>query len=363
MFKRVSIIVLIAAFLGAIAYFWPKGNLPVRKSAGIGTEPELHAGSRYPLDWDRELSGRPDRESLDSLRRKLLAMSAPEAVGQIEGFLASGKDRSTGLSFEIGADGAMEGWPTLRVFLLDLLLGIDPAEAARISRELLGSPTTADEWAISLRNVARGETDDGNRDFLKAKTEELISNPEWRAQPSVGYLNAFDVLVHTGATESSPLLSSLIQDKDRRDLAHAGFLTLDRLVQRDPVDMLARLQADRALQESRPEMTAQQFARADLRDARQRELVKAWLLDPARTPLELRNFAGTYPNNNRMISHNLLTSEERVSGAELGAHDREVLPLIRRWRADPAFGSLSPYLETMDTRLSQFVKSAEESSR
>ena len=68
------------------------------------------------------------------------------------------------------------------------------------------------------------------RDYLRAKTEELITNPEWQQNPSVGYLNAFDVLVHVGATESTPLLSDLIQRKDRRDLAHAGFLALDRLV-------------------------------------------------------------------------------------------------------------------------------------
>ena len=145
--------------------------------------------------------------------------------------------------------------------------------------------------------------------FLQRKTEELIANPAWQADPSIGYLNAFDVLVHIEATGSAPLLSDLVQRKDRKDLAHAGFLTLDRLVQRQPTDLLGRLAADRALQESRPEMVAQQFARADVRDSEQREILKAWLLDPARTSVELRSFAGVYPNNNRFVSNNLLTVE------------------------------------------------------
>ena len=163
---------------------------------------------------------------------------------------------------------------------LDLLLELDPEAAARISREILSSKTSADEWAIALRNVAKGERIERNRDYLRTRAEELITNPEWQAQPSIGYLNAFDVLVYTEAVESSPLLSGLIQRKDRRDLAHASFLTMDRLVQRRPLDMLTRLKADRALQESRPEMTAQQFARADLRDISQQAIVKSWLLDP-----------------------------------------------------------------------------------
>lgn len=358
MSKRFLFILPVAACVGLLVYLLSQGNKP----AGEAKKPVTTADAKTPepVEWDRVIRDRPGKESLESLRGRLREMSAAEAVAEIEKFLASGKDGATGLEFEIGSSGTMKGWPTLRVFLLDLLLEIDPATAARIGREILAKSTTPDEWALALRNVARGEGDGANSDFLRTKAEELIANPEWRLKPSVGYLNAFDVLVHTHATASSPLLSGLIQDKDRRDLAHAAFLTLDRLVQREPVAMLERLQADRALQASRPEMTAQQFARADLRDERQRELVKTWLLDPSRTPLELKNFAGTFPNNNKMISNNLLTTEERVSGQDLRAHDREVLAIVKQWREDAAFESVSEHLGAMDARLSEFVKGAEE---
>ena len=360
MSKRILVLLLIAACAGMIIYLLPKRDKPVGGGETNRTETAADKKAPEPVEWDRVIRDRPGRESLDSLRGRLREMSAAEAVAEIEGFLASGKDGATGLEFEISSGGAMKGWPTLRVFLLDLLLEIDPAAAARIGREILATSTTADEWALALRNVARGEGKEANQDFLRTKAEDLIANPKWREKPSVGYLNAFDVLVHTRATVSSPLLSGLIQDKERRDLAHAAFLTLDRLVQREPVAMLERLQADRALQESRPEMTAQQFARADLRDERQRELVKTWLLDPLRTPTELRNFAGTFPNNNKMISNNLLTSEERVSGEDLRAHDREVLAIVKQWREDAAFESVAEHLGTMDARLSEFVKGEKE---
>ncbi|HEY1122533.1 MAG TPA: hypothetical protein VGE67_13065, partial [Haloferula sp.] len=243
------------------------------------------------------LGGAPDatevRNEFQKLRQSLAAMPKDEAIALIRGFLASGQDRTTGLSFEIAGDGSLTEWPTFRTFLLDALLAIDPAAAAAISREILAKPTTADEWALALRNVGSVENDPA---FLRSKTEELITNSGWQANPSIGYLNAFDVLVHIESTASTPLLSSLIQRKDRRDLAHAGFLTLDRLVQRQPVDELSRLASDTALQQSRPEMVAQQFARADVRDPAQQSLVKAWLLDPSRKHTELRAFAGVYPN-------------------------------------------------------------------
>jgi hypothetical protein len=301
-------------------------------------------------------SGKDDtRQSLTDLRKSLVEMPKDEALALTRGFLASGEDRATGLSFEIARDGSLTEWPSFRTFLLDVVSTVDPTAAAAIGREILATPTSADEWALALRNVGRGEEIDGSAAFLQRKTEELIANPAWQARPSIGYLNAFDVLVHIGATGSTPLLSELVQRKDRKDLAHAGFLTLDRLVQREPVDVLGRLAADRSLRQSRPEMVAQQFARADVRDAGQREILRTWLLDPARTSAELRSFTGVYPNNNRFVSNNLLTVESAQSGGDLAAHDRAALETVTAWTADAAFEPVREHLVVMLSRLREFV--------
>ena len=289
------------------------------------------------------------------MQEELRALPADQAVARIQAFLDSGKDRKTGLGFAIGAGGTMKEWPTLRTFLVDALLAIDAQAAARISRGILSKPGNADEWALALRNLGRVETAAETRELLIERTQALINNPEWQADPSVGYLNAFDTLVHTDATESIPLLSGLIQKKDRKDLAHAGFLTLDRLVQRNPVDALQRLTANRTLSASRPEMVAQQFARADLRDNSQREIVRKWLLDPSRTPTELQSFAGVYPNNNQFVSHNLLSTSTQPTGAELATHDRAALEIISSWQKDPAFQPVAEQLRTMVARLNQFT--------
>lgn len=295
-------------------------------------------------------------DSLSQLRSELHSMEKVRAVEVIRSFLRGGRDRSTGMEFEISDGGNLKSWPTLRVFLLDVVAAIDPAAAMEISREILAKPTSADEWALALRNIGRsGRTPDSDA-FLRIKTSELIHNPAWQSQPSIGYFQAFDLLVHTEATSESPLLSSMIQrGGERKDLAHAAFLTLDRLVQRKPADMLQRLSVDTALRESHPEMAAQQFARADLRDPAQKVIVERWLLDPTRTSRELHAFAGVFPNQNRFVSKNLLTNSPPVSEADLAALDREVLSIIRHWQTAPGFLPVKRYLDEMEMRLGQFT--------
>ena len=351
----------VTIWLGVI-WWWGSGPAETKSSPDILKSPSdrterIVSPAKIPLvsSFDR-LGLNPDSlESLKDLQAKLGSMNPAESVAWIRDFLKTGRDKPTGLTFEIGADHAMKKWPTFRTFLLDALRFIDPAAAAEISREILAKPTTADEWALALRNIGLANTSQESNALLLAKTEALIKNPVWQANPSVGYLNAFDVLVHIGATETTPLLSSLIRRKDRKDLAHAAFLTLDRLVQKEPADVLARIASDRTLQQNRPEMAAQQFARADLRDPAQREIMRSWMLDPSRTGTELNSFAGVYPNNNQFISNNLLTTKAAQSGAELADHDRAALEILNAWSSNSAFAAVKVHLATMIARLNQFV--------
>lgn len=302
------------------------------------------------------LAGGPAKAEPARLKQALLAVPPDEAAAAILAFLRGGRDCPTGLEFQIGSGGNLASSPTLRTLLLDLLFSISPAAAAEISHEILRQPTSADEWALALRNLGRGARTPESDAFLAAKTVELIRHPAWQADPSVGYLNAFDVLVHTEALATAPLLASFVGNRDRKDLAHAAFLTLDRLVQRRPREMLAFVAADAALQQGRPEMTAQQMARADLRDPAQRDIVGRWLRDPARRPTHLHAFAAVFPNHNQFVSHNLLSSDVGPSGTALAAHDREVLPILESWSADPGFSTVREHLEVMTARLRGFIR-------
>ena len=98
------------------------------------------------------------------------------------------------------------------------------------------------------------------------------------------------------------------------------------------------------------------FARADVRDAKQRAILESYLLDPQRSPGELEKFAATYPNANYMVSYNLLTQTATPGGAELAARDREALRVVQEWLDDARFAGLGQHLQTMKSRLEQFVK-------
>jgi hypothetical protein len=257
----------------------------------------------------------------------------------------------------VGDHGFLTDPSSLRVALLDWLALIDLKTAGEVASRILSSPTISDEWAVSLRNYARATPTTDSFDFLRKKTEELIRNPEWREKQSVGYFEAFDVLVYTKAVESSGLLTELVSDvsPEGRSYAHASYLTLDRLMIAEPVSMMMELAARPELGEVRGQMVANMFARADLRESEQRDLVRAYLLDPSRTQAELAAFSGVYPNNNYSISKNLLTGNDSRTNEELVAHDRAALEIVQSWLGDPAFESVKPHVEQMHKRLEIFV--------
>lgn len=294
------------------------------------------------------------RRVLGELRAWLRSLPADRAAALIRGYLDSLADIAVPLDFAIAADGSLETAPTLRVWLLDTLTLVAPQAAAEYAQRVLASSNSADEWAVALRGYGMGRPDDTT--FLKAKAGELLARTDWRAKPSSGYLEAFDVLVHTRASEFTPQLATLVKDKQNRAVGHAAFLTLDRLIQQDVAKVLTQLQSQPELMTGREQTRANYFARADVRDPQQRTLLESYLLDPRRTPEELDTFAGIYPNANFMISHNLLTRTATPAGEDLAAHDREALKVVESWLSDPRFATQHARLEAIQRRLRQFVR-------
>ena len=302
------------------------------------------------------------RKILLDLRTYLGTLPPAEASGAIIQFLAQGSlDADTGLGFNIGPNGFLKDHPSLRVALIDWLGQIDIKAAGLLAGQILNSPTNADEWSVCLRNYARSKPTSDSFDFLRTKTEQLIRNPAWRNSPTAGYFEAFDVLVYSKATESTSLLVELVSDRTAagRPVAHASFLTLDRLVLEEPAEMFRQFAALPELARARGPMVANMLARADLRDAGQRDLARNYLLDPNRSQQELEGFADAYPNANRSLSQNLLTGNKSPDPRDLIAHDRAALDVVDGWSKEPAFQKILSHLETMRHRLATFVGQVE----
>jgi hypothetical protein len=296
------------------------------------------------------------RKLLAELRAKLSAMPANEAVAAIKQFLDSKVDASTHLGFKVAKNGLLDDAPTLRTFLLDELARIDPAAAADYSKIILAGKDSPDEWAVALRNLARGDTSADGRALLEQKTGEMLQYQPWQQNPSVGFLEAFDTAVYIGGTSLMPVLTEMIQQQNNSAVAHASFLALDRLVINNPTTTLAALLADPNSMQGREATRADYFARANVRDPQQKKILENYLLNPQISPAEIEAFAGVFPNANYMISPNLLTQSQTPDRAALVNRDVESLRAVQGWITDPRFAQLLPSLQKMQVRLAGFVQ-------
>ncbi|BCX48974.1 hypothetical protein HAHE_28820 [Haloferula helveola] len=332
-----------------------EGETP--ESAEVLSETEEEAMNRIEEVFeslrsaDGELSS---RELLSDLKMELLLMPSDEASEAIVSFLKDdSRNVATGLRFGLGLDHQLDSAPTLRVALLDWLGKIDPEKAAELAVSILSTSGDPNEWAICLRNKALGDPSQESLDFVEKKALEMIRRSDWRTKPTISYLESFDVLVHTKSTAAVPVLAEMVSDrgKEGEAVAHAAFLTLDRLVQLAPEKSMKRLMEDLSVAESRPTMLAQVVARADLRDAAQRSCVEAYLLDPERSPAEIEAFAAIFPNANFMVSDNLVSETVIPAGAELEARERAALGVIDGWMAEERFEPVRSSLERIRERL------------
>lgn len=285
------------------------------------------------------------------VRAALRQMDKGEALDWILTQWRGGDDFVTELDLELGTGQNIVGWPSWRTFLLDMLFQIDPAAAGDISTELLGTSESPDEWAVAMRNLGRLG---GHADLLKVKAAELLQRKEWQKNPSAGYLESFDVIVHTRHTALAPALLDHCDSRDEKAVRHASYLTLDRLLLAAPEKVLPELARNASLHPQSGLMLSNMVARADVRDPVQKEAVEVYLLDPKRTAEELRGFASVFPNVNMAVSDNLLTRAATVEGADLADRDRASLAVVAAWLADARFARWREPLQQSYQRLTGF---------
>lgn len=294
--------------------------------------------------------------ALAELKTTIASGSTNEISLAIRRLLDAKTDAPTGQGFKIGKGGFLAEAPTLRAWLLDQLGQIDPAAAAEYAKMILSSKDSPDEWALALRNLALGDTSADAKKLLADKTGELLNFNDWQQNPSASYLEAFDTAVYLGGTNFVPTLAGMVSLQDNPALAHAAFLSLDRLVINDPAAMLTALLAQPELMQGREQTRADYFARADVGDPRQLDLLQNYLLQTGAA--ELQQFAGVFPNANFMISANLLTQSPSLEQAEIKRRDAASLKVVQQWLDDPRFAKVRPELEKIQVRLQEFVRQA-----
>lgn len=294
----------------------------------------------------------PNEAAVEELRRTLLAADPRQAIRAIEDFLAEGRDAATGGEFSLGEKGALASAPTLRVLLLDVLgqisRGTRSDAAAKVSRAILESKDSADEWALALRNVAWHEP--GAKPYLAGKMREMLAHEPWRARPSAGMLEAFDVIVFAEDTALVPDLAAM-QRTGSRELQYAAAIALDRLAEQGPLEVMTYLNTHPTELADRPLLRADYYAKADLAQIAQRAAVEIYLGRPDVTAEEKVKLLKGLATPATFVAETLLTEPPPPDDgtARLAALARATSD----WLAAERFPDLRPHLQQLQQRLAQ----------
>jgi hypothetical protein len=289
---------------------------------------------------------------LDWLRRRLLAAEPGEALAAIAAFLGTGKDARTGESFTIGKGGELSGAPTFRVALLDLFGRIcrdnGSNEAGIFSRSLLERKTSADEWAVALRNIAWSTP--GDRSYLAGKIREMFAYQPWRQQPSAGYLEAFDIAVFSRDVTLVTELGDMVQSEDDAT-KRAAAIALDRFSEMAPLDVMTYLNGHPSEFSDRPFLRADYYSRADLSQAAQRTAVETYLARPDVSVEEKSKLLSTFASPGSFVGDTLVTSPapdeispQRTAGLQQAVDD---------WLKTNRFPNLSVPLANLRQRIAE----------
>ena len=202
---------------------------------------------------------------LDRLGQRLDALRAEDTVMAILAELASGRDADTGLPFVAGEEG-LESASAWRVFLLDRLGRLDLRVAADYARHsIFPSSNSAEEWAVSLRNVLHSylpRAVDQSRAKVTSLLGQMLARPEWRAAQAEGLLEALDLVPHTlDPTAHLAGVSAWVKASRNPATATAAQIALERTMGPHGDVMLTALAASPAA----PSLRAPAMASADLR--------------------------------------------------------------------------------------------------
>jgi len=287
---------------------------------------------------------------IEALRQRLLSAPPDESVAAIQAFLATGRDAFTGEGFAVLNGGGLGGAPTMRILLLDMLGRIcqqhDRPEAVQQAKTLLERKTSADEWAVALRNVGWG--DPNAKPYLASKMREMLSEQAWRQQPSEGYLEAFDVIVFTRDAQFVDDLAEMIA-QEKGPLKRASAVALDRLSAQAPLDVMTRLNSNPKELADRPFLRADYFAKADLSQTAQLAAVETYLDRQDVALGEKTKFFKAIIAPGEFVSDNLLTPA--VPPEDSPQRAQILQQTVQQWQKNNRFPELRPALDLLGARL------------
>jgi hypothetical protein len=326
--------------------------------------PAPRSHPRLAGDW-RELLDLCHRDHDPESRIKQLAATKerwleedPQLLAGVIGqLLRQGDDAATGIPFETGPGGALRGWPTLRVFLLDLLAVTDPDLAGVIAREVLASTASAEEFAVALKPLLFGGPWQAPDPELQGYFSKLLGNPAW--QDKVGLAEALDLARVAASPGTTAMLARWVDRSP--SAAEAGIMALHETAARNPRLVVDLVATDATLFSSRPDLRASLLARATVTDPRQAAGVESYLKDPSIPAAEKQHFLGLFPLRSATTGYRLYgNTPAPFDRTTVRADDHSALEAVIRWGADPALSPLAGEIHDLERRLRGWIRQAGE---
>ena len=362
-------VVLIAAFwCGRDIFKKPDSKLPAESPAvrSRTSEPDLDreravadntSRRRVAEDWtdilkflgsDPPPSKTEIRDHLTATRIAWTAMD-PQALSEaIKHLLETGGDAATGLDFKVGVHGFLTGWPTARVFLLDVLAASDPEMAPVIARKILDETASADEFAIAMRSLTRdgiGRAEDAE---LLTRFGQMLEHSDW--QSSRGFAEALDLPRLVGSPAAALQLATW-QGNPRMKV-----MAMDEFTAEHPLAMMEVLRNEPALTGA---TRANLMARADPADPRQLDAVDAYLKKPNLTDSEAAAFLNSFPLRSTTTGFRLYAgTPSPYTYQRIAAGDRAAMERIKTWAGDPALEKYRVGIQTLQRRIASWVEQA-----
>jgi hypothetical protein len=313
------------------------------------------AASRRKIqdDWDQliawlESEPRPGDEEIQA---RLLATRVAwteadlqvlsEMIGRL---LESGRDLDTGLAFRVGPHGFLKSWPTLRVFLLDVLAASDPEMAAAIARKVLDSTSSGDEYAVAMRSLTRKGMGRASDTELLSRFQSMLGRNEWAK--SSGFAEAFDLPRLLGSEDAAMVLLGWNGTPALRARA------LDELAADAPAAAIAAVAEAETID---PLTRASLMARANPTDPAQLDAVDRYLRTPGLQPAESGTFLNLFPLRSATTGFRLYgKSPAPYDYPNVVASDRAALEQVTRWLNDPGLAHLREPLQALQNRLNEW---------
>ncbi|MEX0331976.1 MAG: hypothetical protein AB3N64_11185 [Puniceicoccaceae bacterium] len=313
------------------------------------------------VDWmnylQQQSSPEDMRNAILAMRSAVFSMEQADASARLIELIISRVDLPTGMAFQVGPGGNLEGGPSLQVLLADWLGQIDPERAAGLARLALtggGTDLGQDLYVIHMRNFARGNPgSDESLIFLKGHFKILLGHQPWIDDPGSAMAEAMDVAVYLEDPLLVPEIAKLTSEEQAPRLRHASSLALERMVDQAPVAAISQLLSSPEGQAMKPSARAGLVARLDPVSPEGQALLKDYLASAQTSREEAERFLAHFPNMNQSLSHNLLSTN--FSNTESTGHMERLqraLDTIRGWEADPDLSALADPLKEAATRLS-----------